>query len=340
AVLADLNEACGDEPSGLCENVYDFTDSENAAQFVEWLTGPPLRVILIVVLAWVLARLARRWVARFVDGFVDEHRANEEEAAERRDLFSPIEERALERLREYQNRSERSRQRAVTLGSLLSSVLTFIIWTTAVLLVLAELGLNLGPLLAGAGIAGVALSFGAQSLVKDFLSGVFIVFEDQYGVGDNVDLGEAEGTVERVSLRTTRVRDVEGTLWIVPNGEIRRVANHSQLWARTVLDIDVAYDTDLEQAMAVIEQTAVGLWEEEADETTILEQPEVWGVQQLGQSAVVIRLAVKTEPSEQWATARVLRQLIKVALDDAGIEIPYPHQVVELRPIPSDAAPA
>ena len=336
--LAELSDACGDDPSGICERTYDLTDSETVAELVDWFVGPPVRIIVILIVAWMVARVARRWVDRYVEGLVAEHVAAEEQAVTHKGMFSPIEERALERMREFQTRSERSRQRAITLGHVLSSVLTVFVWTTAVLLVMSELGINLGPLLAGAGIAGVAISFGAQSLVRDFLSGIFIVFEDQYGVGDNVNLGEASGTIERVSLRTTRLRDIDGTLWVVPNGEIQRVANHSQLWARTVLDVDVAYDTDLEAAMVLIKDTADELWHEEDEATTILEEPEVWGIQQLGDSAISIRLTLKTEPSEQWATARVLRLRLKRAFDEAGIDIPFPQQVVHLRPVTDDAA--
>ena len=331
AFFADLTDACGDAPSEICELVFDLTDSQRASGVADWLAGPPLRIVIILVGWWVISRVARRWVDRVVSRFAAENLAAEKAAEARRGMFSPLEDRANERLEEFKNRSERSRQRAATMGTVLRSTITLLIGVVAVLLILGELEIDLAPLLAGAGIAGIAFGFGAQSLVKDFLSGMFIVFEDQYGVGDNVDLGEASGQVERVSLRTTRIRDIEGTLWVVPNGEIRRVANHSQLWARTVLDIEVDYSTDIDAAIEVIQQTAIALWEDQAEATTILESPEVWGVQSLAESAVVIRLAVKTEPSEQWTTARELRRRIKIAFEQSGIDIPFPQQVVHLR---------
>ena len=331
AFFADLTDACGDAPSEICELVFDLTDSQRASGVADWLAGPPLRIVIILVGWWVISRVARRWVDRVVSRFAAENLATEKAAEARRGMFSPLEDRANERLEEFKNRSERSRQRAATMGTVLRSAITLLIGVVAVLLILGELEIDLAPLLAGAGIAGIAFGFGAQSLVKDFLSGMFIVFEDQYGVGDNVDLGEASGQVERVSLRTTRIRDIEGTLWVVPNGEIRRVANHSQLWARTVLDIEVDYSTDIDAAIEVIQQTAIALWEDQAEATTILESPEVWGVQSLAESAVVIRLAVKTEPSEQWTTARELRRRIKIAFEQSGIDIPFPQQVVHLR---------
>src|SRR6185369_16289116 len=139
----------------------------------------------------------------------------------------------------------------------------FAIWTVAAFMVLGEFGINLGPLIAGAGIIGVAIGFGSQSLVKDFLAGIFILVEDQYGVGDTVDLGEAVGVVEVVSLRTTRLRSVDGTVWHVPNGEIGRVGNKSQHWSRALLDVQVAYTTDITEARSVIKGVADQVWEDQ-----------------------------------------------------------------------------
>jgi small conductance mechanosensitive channel len=196
-----------------------------------------------------------------------------------------------------------------------------VILTIAGFLVLGEVGLNLAPLLAGAGVLGLAIGFGSQALVKDFLSGLFILVEDQFGVGDIVDLDQqTSGTVEAVSLRTTRLRSVDGTVWHVPNGDIRRVGNKSQHWSRALLDVDVSYDTDIEQAKSVIKRVADELWRERDD---ILEAPEVWGVESLGPHSVVIRLVVKTRPSDQYAVSRVLRQRLKETFDAEGIEIPF-----------------
>src|SRR5262249_45118442 len=187
-------------------------------------------------------------------------------------------------------------------------------------------GIELGPLIAGAGIIGVALGFGSQSLVKDFLSGIFILIEDQFGVGDIVTLdGETSGVVDAVSLRTTRLRSVDGTLWHVPNGDIRRVGNQSQHWSRALIDIEVAYNTDLEHAESVIATVAEALAQEDP---RILETPEVWGVEALGANGVTVRLVVKTRPSEQAGVGRELRRRLKVALEQEGIEIPFPQQTV------------
>ena len=191
--------------------------------------------------------------------------------------------------------------------------------------------------LVGGGI-GIALGFGAQSLVSDFLSGVFMIFEDQYGVGDAVDLGEAVGTVEAVSLRITRVRDVNGTVWYVRNGEIVRVGNQSQNWARTVLDISVAYDEDLAKVQRVLREVAHDLWEDDDFKGVVIEEPEVWGVESLSPDGVIVRVTLKTAPLEQWRVAREMRQRIKARFDYEKIEIPYPQRVVWQRQGPSSAA--
>ncbi|MBP1633385.1 MAG: mechanosensitive ion channel family protein, partial [Acidobacteria bacterium] len=218
------------------------------------------------------------------------------------------------------------------LGTVLRSLTSAIIWSLAVLIVLGEFGVNLAPLIAGAGIAGIALGFGAQTLVRDFLSGVFMLAEDQYGVGDVVDLGDAKGAVEEIRLRTTRLRDNDGTVWYVPNGEIRRVANKSQRWARAVLDIDVAADTDLDLATRVIKEAADAIWHEQPVDATILEEPEVLGIESFGEASVRLRLTLKVDPGEQWSAARLARRRVKDALDAAGIDGPLPQQVVWLRP--------
>jgi small conductance mechanosensitive channel len=183
-----------------------------------------------------------------------------------------------------------------------------------------------GLLHAGAGIIGVALGFGSQSLVKDFLSGLFILIEDQFGVGDIVTLdGETSGTVEAVSLRTTRLRAVDGTVWHVPNGEIRRVGNQSQHWSRALIDVLVAYETDLDHAQAVIASVAHEIALGDKD---VLDEPEVWGVEALGANGVMIRLVVKTRPSQQYRVSRELRARLKAAFEREGIEIPFPQQTV------------
>jgi small conductance mechanosensitive channel len=223
--------------------------------------------------------------------------------------------------------SIRSEQRIESLASVLRSGASFVIWLIAAFLVLGQLGVDLGPLLAGAGVIGVALGFGSQSLVRDFLSGMFILIEDQFGVGDIVDLGEATGTVTAVSLRTTRLRGVDGTVWHVPNGEIQRVGNKSQHWSRALLDIEVSYDTDIAAARASIKRVADAVWGERSD--VVLEEPEVWGVEDLGPWGVLIRVVLKTTPARQYEISRLVRERVKAAFDEEGIEIPMPKLVTQ-----------
>ena len=214
------------------------------------------------------------------------------------------------------------------MGDLLKSVITGVLVAMFGTMILSQLGVNIAPIIASAGIIGIALGFGAQSLVKDFLSGVFMIFEDQYGVGDVVDVGEAVGTVEAVTLRVTRLRDIEGTVWYVPNGEILRVGNKSQNWSRAVIDVGVGYDEDLARVQRVLREVAHDLWEDEEFREVIIEEPEVTGVEALTADAITLRVMVKTAPLEQWAIGRELRQRIKARFDHEDIEIPFPQRVV------------
>ena len=237
----------------------------------------------------------------------------------------------MARLAEFQEHNERAQQRAVTLGALLESLVSIVVWTTAVFLVLGEVGVSLGPLIASAGIAGIAIGFGAQTIVRDFLAGIFVIVEDQYGVGDIIDVSYATGKVEDVGFRTTRIRDFEGVLWTVPNGEIRRVGNYSQVWSRSLFDFKVSYDTDIDHASSVIKGVLDAIWRDDSPEATIIAEPEVLGVEELATSAVVIRARVTTDPSEQFKVARIVRAAIKKAFDEEGIEMPFDQQTVWLR---------
>jgi small-conductance mechanosensitive channel len=270
--------------------------------------APLATAVAILAAAWVANRLVRRAIRRLVEHMTDDGGL----AA----LKAPG---ALARTGEIP--SLRRVQRAETVGALLKSIASFSIWTLAGLMALGTVGLDLGPLIAGAGIVGVAVGFGSQNLVRDFISGIFMLMEDQYGVGDVVDAGPATGTVEGVGLRTTRLRDVSGTLWHIPNGEIRRVGNRSQGWARALVDVEVAYSTDLDDATRTIERVAHELYVDERWASKILEQPEVWGVEELGPDGIRVRLVAKTRPLEQWKVARELRARLKVAFDQAGIEV-------------------
>lgn len=320
ALLAD---ACGADPTYICEKVFEWTDSEFLAIAADWVLDRPIRIGLIVLAAWIIARVLQRAVVRFTRSIANPSTNN---------TLSQLRASGPGRLLIEETTKVRAEARAETIGLVLRSIVTAVVWSIAALLILGQLEIDLAPLIAGAGIGGIALGFGAQSIVKDFLSGLFMLIEDQYGVGDVIDIGPATGTVEEVSLRSTTLRDVYGTVWHIPNGEIARVGNYSQLWSRALIDVEVAYDVDLRFAQGVIQRVADEMWEDPdwgGDE--LMERPEVWGIQNLGASGIAIRLVVKTEPSMQWATERELRLRVKEALDEAGIEIPFPQQTVWFR---------
>lgn len=212
-------------------------------------------------------------------------------------------------------------QRSRTLGSVLSNFFTWTVVLVALSSILSELGVAVGALVAGAGILGAALGFGAQSLVRDLISGIFIVFEDQYGVGDSVDLGQATGVVESVGLRVTQVRDVSGVLWYVRNGEVVRVGNQSQGWSRVVLDIPIDYSASIEQARSVILQAAHSLANDSEIAKHLMGEPEVWGIELLSSEQVVLRLVQQVGPSHSDDVARELRARIKESLDKNKIAL-------------------
>jgi len=214
---------------------------------------------------------------------------------------------------------ERRQQRATALGSILSNAASLTIFGIAAVIILGDMGLNLAPLLASTAVLGVALGFGAQNLVQDFLAGIFMLVEDQYGVGDVIDVGGTSGTVEAVSLRITRLRDVNGVVWHVRNGTITKAGNKSQGWARAVVDFPVPYRHDIPQVRQVMAQTATAMWQEPAWHDIILEEPEVWGVQTLYTDAVLLRVVARTVPLRQWEVQRELTERLKSALDAVGL---------------------
>jgi small-conductance mechanosensitive channel len=286
----------------------------------DWFIAVPGSILLIVVIGlifrWFVNRAVDRLVHRAgkgsVPGFIADTRAGE----------------FLDGLKPANH--ARRQQRTETMGSLLKSISTGVILAVVVVTVLSRLGIDIAPIIASAGIVGVALGFGAQNLVKDFLAGIFMILEDQYGVGDTVDLGEATGTVEAVSLRITRLRDVNGTVWYVRNGEILRVGNQSQNWARTVLDVTVSYDADLDKVQRILQEVATSTYENEQFHDVIIEAPEVWGVERFDKDGVVVRVVLKTAPAQQWLVARAMRQRIKAEFDRAGIKMPTTFPVATI----------
>ena len=322
----ELEDACGASPSWICESVFDLTNGNHLlSQTADWLFA----VLLILVVAWIVSQIAKRYLGRMIARVV----APDTTVAARH-LQKLGGDRATSLVAEPTGMNEVDPRREARLQSIslvIGSTASVIIWSIAIIMALGETGVDLAPLIAGAGIAGVALGFGAQSLVKDCIAGLFMLLEDQYGVGDVVDLDEAAGVVEKISLRTTVLRGLDGTVWHVPNGEVSRVGNRSQLWSVALVDVDVAYDCDLTTARQVILDCATAVVAHEEWTASVIEPPKLLGVEALGADGITLRMTVKVEPGTQWALQRALREALKAALDDAEIEIPFPQRTVWVR---------
>ncbi len=287
----------------------------------DWIIGVPLQFVSIfvvaliaqIVLLWTIRRIVRRTTERARRERLEDSRRTMR-TAELSDVLL----------------NQRTEQRAAAIGSLLTSVVSISVWVIALLTALPLLGIDIAPLLASAGVIGVALGFGAQTLVKDYLSGIFLIIEDQFGVGDVVDLGPAIGTVEEVALRYTRLRDLSGIVWYVRNGEILRVANKSQGWTLAVVDIPVAYNADLDKVRDIIENVAIDMDEDPTYDDMLLGKPMFAGVESMSGDAVFLRVTAKAVPEQQVPLARAIRERLKLAFDRAGIVIP-----VLVRPLPN-----
>ncbi|MGV9711259.1 mechanosensitive ion channel family protein [Gordonia sp. NPDC003424] len=287
---------------------FDWTETNR-----EWLIENPIRIGTYIVVALLVRYLAHR----VIDRATRRPTGGRKPALLRhlRERTGPARNPAI---------AERRAQRAQTIGSVLKSTVSIVLLVWVVLSVLSVLGVNIAPFLASAGIVGLAIGFGAQNLVRDFVSGVFMLLEDQYGVGDVVDLGEASGTVESVGLRITTVRDIDGTLWYVRNGEIVRVGNMSQEYAVARIELPVALTADLDRAQEVALRAAHDAVANTDLAADVLDEPEMLGVQDVTPDRVVLRMTVKTKPNAQWSTARRLRHSILRAYEQHGIELPHP----------------
>jgi moderate conductance mechanosensitive channel len=297
----------GDE---LCHWIYRQTNNTWLASGSYYFLVKPLRILLIVAIAlivrYALHRTINRLVRRTAHGSVPA-------------ILKPLKERLPSSLQEVAAIfPERRRQRAEAIGSVLRSTASGVVFAIAGLMILSELGVDLAPLLASAGIAGVALGFGAQSLVKDLIAGLFMLLEDQYGVGDAVDVGQASGVVESVGLRITTVRDGQGVLWYIRNGEIVRVGNKSQGWSMTMVDVPIGF-ANVDEATELLREVAESMAADPAWADDLIEGPEVLGVEQITAEGAVLRTQVKTSSEAQWRVGRELRRRLTEALAGAGI---------------------
>ncbi|MER7753190.1 mechanosensitive ion channel family protein [Kitasatospora sp. NPDC097643] len=273
-----------------------------------WLAGG-VRIVFIVVLAFVLRAVVRKLITQLITRMARSHESQEESRLggllANTGVVNP----------------ERRQQRSEAIGSVLRSVASFTIMGTAALMVLSALGVNLAPLLASAGVAGVAIGFGARNLVTDFLSGVFMIMEDQYGVGDEIDTGVATGTVLEVGLRVTKLRGTNGEIWYIRNGEVKRIANMSQGWSTASVDVQIGYKEDLPRVEGLIQEAAEALSKEAPYDELLWAPVSVLGVESVAADSVMVRIEARTAPGKSSVVARALRQRLKAAFDLAGVKV-------------------
>ncbi|HEX9230347.1 MAG TPA: mechanosensitive ion channel domain-containing protein [Jatrophihabitantaceae bacterium] len=283
------------------------------------LIQTPIRILLIIIVAVLLRAILHRFINRMT-------RPVQGGSLPR--LLRPLREKVdtTAILESAGLLSERRTQRAATVASVLRSFVSFTIFVLTALMILGELDIDLLPLVAGTSIVGVALGFGAQNIVKDFLAGMFMMLEDQYGVGDVIDFEQATGTVEAVGLRTTRLRDINGTVWYVRNGEVVRVGNKSQGYAQVVLDVPIAASVDIDAASAALREVADEMHAEDDWASVFIGEPDVQGVESITRYETVLRLVVRVRPLEQWRTARELRRRIRDRLERLDIEAGEPQE--------------
>ena len=246
--------------------------------------------------------------------------------------------RALRILQSGERLHEARRQQMLTLVQILRWGAGVLIVGSALLMLLSTFGVDITPLLASVGVAGLAVSLGAQSLIKDLIGGFLILAENQYAVGDYIQVGDVSGNVERLTLRVTYVRALDGYLYVVPNGEVRIVANQTKEWSRALVDVGVAYEEDLDRALRVLGEAAEAFVEDPDIKSQLLEPPQVLGPFSLGDWAITVRVMVKTQPGKQWEVARELRKRILAACEREGITLPYPRQEVLVRRLESDGS--
>ena len=274
--------------------------TETLKTLASWLTTSGIKIIGILIGLVILSQMSR-WITKWMEKFVYEK--------------DPLQ-------------ASEARKRAHTLGNILRHAFLIIITFVAVLMILGELEIQLGPLLATAGIGALAIGFGAQSLVKDVISGFFIILENQYRIGDVIEVAGVSGLVESVGLRKTVLRDLQGKVHTIPNGEIKVVSNFSKEWSRSVLDLGISYRDDIDQIVDLLIQIGKEMGSEEPYKSAILEPLQVLGVEKFDESQMVIRMMVKTVPLKQWEVGRELRRRIKIRFDEKGIQLPFPHRVL------------
>lgn len=270
-------------------------------QILPWITSHGIRIVIIAILALVINRLLKRLIIRAVRASVksDEHTSEEAE-----------------------------KKREDTLIRIFTGALNIIIIIVALMMILGELGIEIGPLIAGAGIVGLAVGFGGQYLIRDIITGLFLMLENQYRIGDVVDIEGLSGAVEDISLRKTTLRNLDGTVHHIPHGSITKVSNLSKDFARVNMDMGVSYSTDIEHLIRVINETGRELAADPAFSDSIISPPQFLRVNEFADSAIVVKILGDTKPLKQWEIAGEFRKRLKFAFDREGIEIPFPQTVI------------
>ena len=283
-----------------------------------WLVERPLGILLILIVAVIGNWLLRRLITKLADNSIKKGKLSSPLSPRK---SHPVTDKALASTQEARRVS-----RIQTLAGVGRSAVSIFVWVWAALAILDKLGVNVAPLVASAGVVGVALGFGAQALVKDFLSGIFMLMEDQYGIGDTIDLGNGVfGDVESISLRITTVRDIDGALWYVRNGEILQVANHSDRYSVARIQVPVALSNDPDKAYNVISAAAAAASHDPTIQPDILAEPTVNGMSGLEVDHMSYRVSVKTLPGKQWDVQRAMQAKILSAMQAEGIATPYPR---------------
>ena len=308
---SEVDVVCSNQ-GAICELLYEWTDEELFAEATSFIIGVPVKIMLIAALALIANKALRKAVDRLTERLGTATAEHGEAVVTDRSV-------------------ERAEERAATIGSLLRSMSTAVVYGAALIMMLEAIGLGVISVIAGAGVLSLAIGFGAQSLVEDLLRGVFMLAEDQFSVDDRIDVGHVNGYVERVTLRTVVIRDSQGTLWHVPNSEIARVANEAQMRSRATVEIAVPNTADLDAAMAVLHGAAEDVADDPAWHDVVQEPPQVSGIQELGDDAVNIRVIVWVDAGERRRFERQLRLKLKEALDAAEIEMPNRQIDVWLR---------
>lgn len=290
----------------------------------EYLAGVSLTIVVITAL-WIGARMLISALTRGIERGADLTERQSRKLARKGKTPPPV-----EYVQDLRLETERRYRRARTVRAVLNSTVTVIAITIGILVLLADAGVPVTALVASAGILSVALGFGAQSLVKDLISGIFMLIEDQYGVGDVIDVGDAIGTVEEVGLRCVRLRALDGTVWYVPNGQIVRVGNMTRTWSRALIEVRFAYDTNLEDARQAMFDAVEAAKEKPAIAEAMLEKATIPGIEAIAYNSVTLRLVMKVNPSAQWEVQREVRRHMRRIFAERGIELGGPEAVATI----------